>query len=195
MQPILITARFKLRPAQQPDVNALWALWTDPQVRRYVWDDQVIARETAADTLADCIALGSEGLGLWLVMLAQTPVGSPHPCDPLLGCAGLLPASLAAEHDSRLSGLVEPLIALRPAHWGRGYAHEALCALLRYAVTTLGLTRLAGVADVPNVASDRMLRRAGFAVLGQAPGRRNPLRTFLWDAMPAPSPGQAPDAQ
>jgi hypothetical protein len=33
--------------------------------------------------------------------------------------------------------------------------------------------------DVPNAASDRMLRRAGFVPLGETAGPRYPLRTYL----------------
>lgn len=47
---------------------------------------------------------------------------------------------------------------------------------------------LAGVADVPNVRSDRMLRRAGFDVPGEVPEPRHALRTYLWQATGAAVP-------
>jgi RimJ/RimL family protein N-acetyltransferase len=185
MQPTLITARLQLRPAQPDDVDALWRRWTDPGVRRYLWDDRAITREEAAAALADCRALGAQGLGLWLVWLADAAgaAGATRPSgDSARGCAGLLPVSTAADYDARLAGLIEPLVALAPSAWGRGYASEALAELVRYAHARLGLDRLAGVTDVPNAASDRMLRRVGFRVLGEAPGPRHPLRTYLWQA-------------
>ncbi|MCU0648476.1 MAG: GNAT family N-acetyltransferase [Gemmatimonadaceae bacterium] len=177
MQPILQTPRLDLRPAALADADALWALWTDPAVRRFLWDDRVISPIEAADTLGDCLALAPKGLGLW--------VAEARDADAVVGCAGLLPVSTAASYDPRLAGLVEPLVALTPAVWGRGYAGEMLDALLAHAAGALGLARLAAVTDVPNVASDRMLQRAGFDVLGEVPGPRYRLRTYLWHAPPS----------
>ena len=173
----LTTTRLVLRPARPADLDALWALWTDPDVRRFLWDDRMITRDEAESTLADLIALHAKGLGLWVLGSRSR---DPEP-DPL-GCAALSPAGTAARYEPRLAGLVEVLVALSPRVWGRGYAHEALGALIAYAAGTLGLDRLAGVTDVPNMASNRMLRRAGFALLGETDGPRYPLRTYLWDA-------------
>ena len=187
MQPALATTRLRLRPARADDADALWALWTDPDVRRFLWDDRVIGRDEAADTVADCLALAARGLGLWLLLPRPADDAADDAADAaahepaLLGCAGLLPVGVAAEHEPRIAGLVEPLVALAPRAWGRGYAAEALAALLAHAGGTLGLSRLAAVTDVPNVASDRMLLRAGFAPLGESTGPRYPLRTYLWE--------------
>ena len=183
MQPTLISSRLELRPVRQSDVDALWSLWTDPDVRRFLWDDRSITRDEAAATVADCLALSDTGLGLWMIRVKEpSHSSSDAPDTSATGCAGLLPVSTAAEYEPRLAGLVEPLVALAPNVWGRGYAHEALTTLLEYATLTLGISQLAGVTDVPNVASDRMLRRAGFVVLGESAGPRYPLRTYLWDA-------------
>ncbi len=172
MQPTLVTPRLRLRPVTSTDTDALWALWTTPEVRRFLWDDRTITRDEAAATVQDGLALGGDGLGLW--MIEAEPSGAP------LGCAGLLPATTAAEFEPRLAGLMEPLVALAPEAWGHGYAEEALRALLAHATDTLGLASLAGVTDVPNTRSDRMLRRVGFTVLSEVPGPRYELRTYLW---------------
>ena len=172
--PALRTARLDLTPVRRADVDALHALWTRPEVRRFLWDDREIARAEAAAVVEDCLRLAPDGLGLWTLRGRAD--------GELVGCAGLLPVAAAAESDPRLAGLVEPVVALRPEAWGRGLAAEALAALQRHAVDALGLARLAGATDVPNAASDRMLRRAGFRALGECDGPRWPLRTYLWDA-------------
>jgi RimJ/RimL family protein N-acetyltransferase len=193
VQPTLTTPRLVLRPARPADLDALWALWTAPEVRRFLWDDRAVTRAEAADALADCLALGDRGLGLWIVgarAAGAAAGGAPAADAPApLGCAGLLPVDVAAAYEPRLAGLVEPLVALAPAAWRRGYAGEALAALQAHARGALGLARLAGVTDVPNAASDRMLRRAGFAPLGEADGPRHRLRTYLWDAGAGPAAG------
>jgi RimJ/RimL family protein N-acetyltransferase len=173
------------------DVPALWALWREPAVRRFLWDDRVIVRAEAEATVAECIALAPRGLGLWALWAAPRSARGARgregaaPARRFVGCAGLLPVSTAAEFEPRLAGLVEPLVALHPAAWGRGYATEALGALLQHARVALGLRVLAGVTDVPNEASDRMLRRAGFVPLSEVAGPRHRLRTLLYTGEPA----------
>lgn len=175
MQPHLESERLILTPVATGDLDALWRLWRQPDVRRFLWDDRVITREEAAAAIADALALADKGLGLWKLE-PLTDAGAS-----LLGCAGLLPVTTATEFETRLAGLVEPLVALDPRVWRAGLAAEALATLVGYASRELRLTRLAGVTDVPNAASDRMLRRAGFQPLGECAGPRYPMRTYLLD--------------
>lgn len=73
---ILHTARLQLRPATEEDLDELWALWTEPRVRLYLWDDIAIERDQARDTIRDCAALAEQGLGLWTIRLLESG-GSP----------------------------------------------------------------------------------------------------------------------
>lgn len=57
----LDTARLQPRPAALEDADALWALPSDLQVRRFLWDDVAIGRDRALETVdvstchrADC---------------------------------------------------------------------------------------------------------------------------------------------
>ena len=79
----LTTERLRLRPVGPVDVDALHALWTDPHVRRFLWDDLVIDRATAAERVAASEAsFAAAGGGLWAI----------EPCagGALLGAAGLV---------------------------------------------------------------------------------------------------------
>lgn len=192
MQPALTTHRLECRPVEVSDLEALLGLLTDVEVRRYLCDDRVLTRAEVAAMLADAQALAPRGLGLWLLRRRGTEGAAERANAALLGCAGLLPVSTAAEYEPRLAGMVEPLVALWPAVWGNGYAHEALTALQAHAASTLGLVELAGVTDVPNGASDRMLRRAGFRVLSEVAGPKYPLRTYVWRAGAGPEVAAAP---
>lgn len=69
-------------------------------------------------------------------------------------------------------------MALVPALRSRGYADETLDALGSYAFHTLALPALAGVSDIPNAASDRMLRRVGFVPYPEVDGPTYPMRTY-----------------
>ena len=70
MQPRFVTARLRLTPAADEDVEALWTLWTEPLVRQFLWDDVVIERDRARDTVRESAALAPQGLGLWTMTLA-----------------------------------------------------------------------------------------------------------------------------
>jgi ribosomal-protein-alanine N-acetyltransferase len=177
MQLILDTARLRLRPVAEEDLEELWALWTEPQVRQFLWDDVVIERNQARKTIRDFEALAAEGLGLWTIAQRETAGG-------LIGCAGLTRVSTAAQYYPSISGTVEPLIALAPKWWHQGYALETLTVLVEYARNTLRLDRLVGVADVPNVASDRLLRRVGFVLCAETDGPRHHLRHYSLELEP-----------
>jgi RimJ/RimL family protein N-acetyltransferase len=146
MIPTIRTERLTLAPATDADLDALLALWTDPDVRRFLWDDREISRDEAAGVLADCISASEDGLGLWTVRVGDE--------DALAGCVGLLPANPPPG--------TEPLAAFHPRHWGSGYATEALRALLDHAFATLRLPALVAAVDVPNAASQTLVERLGF---------------------------------
>jgi len=146
------------------------ALWSLPEVRRFLFDDTDVPLELAQSILDSCLACAPSGHGLWLVHGKES--------RELLGCVGLMPATTAAEHEPALAGTLEVLAALAPAHWHRGYAREALSAVLTHAFDALDLPMLSAVNDVPNVASERMLRALGFQLLSEVQGPKYPLRTY-----------------
>jgi ribosomal-protein-alanine N-acetyltransferase len=140
------TARLRLRPYRDSDVDALHRLWTDPDVRRYLWDDKVIAHDVAAETMrASMTSTAQHGFGHWAVCL------SGH--DELIGFCGLKFLDDIPE--------VELLYGLAPAYWHRGLATEAAHAMLRFGFETIGLTRIYAITDTPNTASAAVMQRLG----------------------------------
>ena len=53
--PILRTPRLTLQPYRLDDIDLLHQLWTTPEVRRYLWDDIVITRQRAEETVRAAI--------------------------------------------------------------------------------------------------------------------------------------------
>ena len=170
MLPRFETDRMELRPSTMADLDTLWAIWAEPEVRRYLFDDVPVSRDQAADVLQQCLQ-SEEGLGLWTVFLNGS--------EACIGCVGLLATSTAAEYDSSLIGAVEPLVAFAPGAWHHGYATEALITIVRYAFDHLSLPQLTAVIDEPNQASDRLIRRLGFQVRGECDGPRYRLQTYV----------------
>jgi ribosomal-protein-alanine N-acetyltransferase len=125
-------------------VDALHALFTDPDVRRFLWDDAVIPRERAAEVVAASQrSFAREGFGQWVVRRAGK--------EEVAGFCGL----------RRVEDEVELLYALWPAHQGAGLACEASRAVLAHGFGTLGLARIVARTDPPNRASVRVMERLG----------------------------------
>jgi [ribosomal protein S5]-alanine N-acetyltransferase len=143
----LAGARVTLRPAAAADLSVLHALWTDPSIRRYLFDDRSLDESEAAAFLAASeAAFARHGYGLWLAGAAGAAAA--------IGFAGLLEAP-----DEGPPNLV---FGLAPEHWGRGLARESALLVLGQAFGALGLGELRADVDEPNVASVRLLERLGF---------------------------------
>ena len=141
----LQSERLTLIPFRSEHVDDLHALWTDADVRRFLWDDEIIAREQAAEVVeASEVSFREHGFGMW----ALVPVGQ----DEIVGFAGL-------RHFGKDE--VELLYGLRPDNWGRGLASEASRAVLDHGFG-LGLTKIFAGTDPPNVASLQVMDRLGF---------------------------------
>jgi ribosomal-protein-alanine N-acetyltransferase len=147
---ILTTDRLLLRHQELDDLDALWALYSDPAVVRYIPD----APRTREETLEQ-IEWFQHGhprhpeLGLWATVLKES--------GQFIGRCGLLPWTIDGQHE------VEVAFALAQAHWGQGLATEAALAIRDYAFQTLGLTRLVCLIDHGNVASERVAEKIGMA--------------------------------
>jgi RimJ/RimL family protein N-acetyltransferase len=61
------TDRLLLRPVSVEDLDALYRIWTDPAVRRTLWDGEVISKERAeAALLEGGEDFAQHGFGLWV---------------------------------------------------------------------------------------------------------------------------------
>jgi RimJ/RimL family protein N-acetyltransferase len=159
--PVQATARLRLRAVVPGDLDVLYELWTDPNVRRWLWDDVAITRDVARAAIdASVASFRTDGFGLFLVNHAAA--------DGVVGFCGL----------RRDGGDLELLYALAPAMWGFGYATEAAAAVLRDAFGRVRVPRVVARTDVPNAASIRVLERLGMRRVGHEPGPHGPLLAF-----------------
>lgn len=140
------THRLNMRPFIMNDVDVLHRLWTDPQVRKYLWDDLVISREKAAEVVENSMtSFTQRGFGLWAMF--------PKDKDELIGFCGFRLFDDPPE--------VEILYGLAPAYWGRGLTTEAAKAMLRCGFEEHGFARIYAGADPPNTASFRVMEKCG----------------------------------
>jgi RimJ/RimL family protein N-acetyltransferase len=144
--PILHTERLTLRGPQPRDAAAIFAIYADPVVARFLSAPPWTDADAAAHWLARMDGYHRDGSALQLVVERDQAV---------IGTCTLFqfhPQSRRAE-----IGYV-----LGSAHWGHGYMHEALCALLAHGFGAMDLRRLEADIDPRNSRSARSLERLGF---------------------------------
>lgn len=158
----LETPRARLVPLGVADVEAVHALWTEPDVRRFLWDGEIITRARALEVLEAMAAhFRDRRFGLWGVCVREA--ASPPAVPPRPAVQGGLERRLAGFAGCRpwATGEPELLYGLHPAWWGQGLATEACEAVLAHVFDTLGHRLVFAAADPPNVASTRVMERLG----------------------------------
>ena len=161
---LLTTPRLELRPYAVKDVAGLHRVWTEPGVRRFLWDDVVIPMEQALQVVESSRGhWDTVGYGQWSVRLAGT--------SEIMGFCGFRPADWQRAP--------ELLCGLATRHWGRGYAYEAAMAVLDFGFTTRGFSSVVSATDVPNTASVRLMERIGMTF--ERRGSLNGLDTLFYE--------------
>jgi ribosomal-protein-alanine N-acetyltransferase len=147
MEVILETDRLLLRRYVEEDAEAFFELNSDPRVLRFVPDKQLLDVEQARQILIDhpIADYRKHGFGRGACILKST--------GQQIGFAGL---KCLEELDE-----VDVAYRLLPDYWGRGLATEVALASVRYGIATLGLKRIIGLAMPENIASIRVLEKAG----------------------------------
>ncbi|HUH05003.1 MAG TPA: GNAT family N-acetyltransferase [Kofleriaceae bacterium] len=147
--------RLSYRRLSAADASAFHRLLTDPHVRRYLLDGQIVDRPWSDEAIADSDRLfAARGLGLWLMFEAEGE-------DPIGFCGFRLFAEMSPEP--------QLIYALVESATGRGYATEAGQECLAVAAAQ-GLTSVIAAVDEPNAASIHVLEKLGFRRTGAVPG-------------------------
>lgn len=154
---VLKTERLTLRWFDERDAAAQFEIFSDTAVTRY-WSHASWSKPAeAAAWIAKTLQAYSDCTGLrFAVELAAT--------GELIGNANLYGFS---EQNRRC----ELGYALASAHWGKGYASEAVRAVLDYGFRELGLNRVEADIDTRNAGSAAVLERLGFRKEGTMPER------------------------
>ncbi len=140
--------RLVLRGFRERDLDDFYTVHSDPAVMRYwsfpAWTDISQATEYFASARSGC---DPERLLCWATTLADT--------DRLIGGVTLFAINPAQQR-------AEIGYALGSAHWGNGYAQEALSLVLDFAFETLDLRRVEADIDPRNASSRKLAERLGF---------------------------------
>lgn len=146
--PTLDAPRVVLRWMEERDAEALFGIFSDPEVMRYWSSPPMEDLADAQNLLADVrTKLRRKTYYQWGIARRED--------DRVIGTCTLFHLDL----DNRRG---EIGYALGREHWGQGYMAEALGALLTLAFQGLGLHRLEADVDPGNTGSIKTLERLGF---------------------------------
>ena len=187
----LETARCGLRRFTPDDRDWLCDLYADEEVTRYLGGVRTPAQ---VDELLQTRILeyydAHPGLGIWMTIERATG------------------ARLGFHLLNNIQGesIIQVGYSLTRAAWGRGFATEVAAAVLRYGFVDLGLPRIAGMANLGNVASQRVLEKIGLERRGErafphpAYAAEGPMAWFeraadAWIAGQPPAPPTVPSSR
>lgn len=143
---ILETPRLRLHRTHHADIPSLIALWTDPEVTRYMGgprDEEVLTKVFTESADAPF----AEDYDLWPVEEKIT--------GEVIGDCGLLLKEIEGVDE------IELVYVIARSRWGKGYATEMAMALRQHAFEVLGLDRLVSLIDPENAASQRVAEKVG----------------------------------
>lgn len=144
----LPTERLVLRPLREGDADALYAMFSDPQVMRYWSNPPWTSIEQAHSFLGSDVRAVREGEYLRLGLERREDAA-------LIGQCTLYDFNKQCRR-------AEMGYSLAAAAWGLGFMHEALSTLVGYAFGELDLHRIEADIDPRNTGSARSLERLGF---------------------------------
>jgi RimJ/RimL family protein N-acetyltransferase len=162
---ILETERLLMRRLVSDDLDSLFALYRDPDVRRYFPEGTLTYEETKEEL--EWFLNGHPShpeLGLWATIHKAS--------NEFIGRCGLLPWTLQDRHE------VEVAYLLAKKYWGRGLATEAARGIVEYAFGCLGLSRLICKIEPENHASIKVASKIGMSFEAEMEDDEGPF--LLW---------------
>jgi RimJ/RimL family protein N-acetyltransferase len=144
---VLETTRLRLDRLTPEDAEFIFELVNEPAWIRYIGDKKVRTHDDARAYILSGPMQSYDRFGFGLYRTALKDSGTP------IGICGLLKRDGLTDVDVGFAFLAR--------FWGRGYAHESVSAVLAYGRGELGLKRIAAITTPDNLASIKVLEKAG----------------------------------
>lgn len=141
-----------LRELLPEDADGMFELDSDPVVHKYLGNSPVMSIEASRDiidTIRDQYI--ERGIGRWAAIEKSS--------GDFIGWSGLK-LNTENEFNNKIN-FYDIGYRLIPRYWGKGYATESAVAVMDYGFNTLNLKTIVGMAEIENIASNRVLQKIG----------------------------------
>lgn len=148
---LLETERLTVRVLCTADAVSLHAVVSRPEVMKFLPEDVMSLEDVreAIEWFEDCNQVNTaDRIRKWTLGVVW------NDNSEVIGWCGLGPLDFEPEHTELYCGLTD-------SFWGRGIAAEACRALLDYALTSIGITRIFATVNPDNRQSRRLIEKLG----------------------------------
>ncbi|MBB3020082.1 RimJ/RimL family protein N-acetyltransferase [Microvirga lupini] len=169
LAPRIETNRLILRGHRLDDFADYMALWTDPEVTRFIGGRPSTREEVWGRLLRNVGHWASLGFGYWVIVDKET--------GRFLGETGF--ANFRREIEPSLDDMPEIGWALAPHAHGRGYATEAVGAAVAWGDAHFGSRRTACIIAPENAPSIRVAEKCGYREFSRTTYKDKPTIMFV----------------
>jgi len=146
------TERLLLRKVASADAKSLWGIWSDPAVTKFMNISSFTHEEQALEMIDLLNQLANEHRAIRYSIIKK--IGN---C--IIGSCGFNNIDFD-------KATAEIGYDLAKTHWGKGYATEAIIALIHVAFTHLEITTIVAKVDAANSNSIKVLQKLNFFLQG-----------------------------
>ena len=148
------TQRLLIRHLEVTDVDAMFGIFSLPEVTKWMGDGEPLSQELCAKWIeVSQKNYATKGFGASAVIEKTS--------GEFIGCSGIVYDSERQEP--------EIIYAFHPSAWGKGYASELVPAMLKYGLTECGLTYILATIAEANKASAHIVEKAGMQFVSEEP--------------------------
>ena len=165
---IYTTERLLVRHITPEDADAMFAVYGDAQAMQWVGDGEPLDHDSCVNWVGVTQRnYSTRGYGMSALVLAEN-------CS-VVGFCGIVHPGDQPEAEIKYALLRE--------QWDRGLATEAVVGMLAYAVAEFGIERIIATVAPDNVASHKVLFKAGMSELHDVRNEDGTItKTFVWRA-------------
>lgn len=148
MFPVLETERLELRELIKEDAKGIFACFSNDKVTRF-YGQETLKNMEEAEKFVDFFSKNyNEKRGIRWGIERKGASG-------IIGTIGF--NAWSPKHKRAEIGY-----EIHPEQWRKGYTSEAVSKVLSYGFAHMGLTRIGAVVFIENIASNKLLEKAGF---------------------------------
>ena len=148
------TQRLLIRHLEVTDVDAMFGIFSLPEVTKWMGDGEPLSQELCAKWIeVSQKNYATKGFGASAVIEKAS--------GEFIGCSGIVYDSERQEP--------EIIYAFHPSAWRKGYASELVPTMLNYGLTECGLTYILATIAEANKASAHVVEKAGMKFVTEEP--------------------------